>query len=136
MYFFLYLCPIKRLKQILNVFHVLICLNQQVGDEFIPGVSGGERKRCSIGMELIISPPVLFLDEPTTRIQVNASLHPLLSKFQTRVETSDDTPNMLLSCIGWPWPLSHSPRCPANGWYSLSLARCQEPSWRRTTARH
>ncbi|KAK6979228.1 ATP-binding cassette sub-family G member 2-like isoform X1, partial [Biomphalaria glabrata] len=42
------------------------CADTKVGDEFIPGVSGGERKRCSIGMELIISPPVLFLDEPTT----------------------------------------------------------------------
>jgi ATP-binding cassette subfamily G (WHITE) protein 2 len=38
----------------------------KVGNEFIRGVSGGERKRTNIGMELIISPPVLFLDEPTT----------------------------------------------------------------------
>ena len=29
-------------------------------------MSGGERKRTNIGMELIISPSVLFLDEPTT----------------------------------------------------------------------
>jgi len=38
----------------------------QVGTEFIRGVSGGERKRTNIGMELIISPGILFLDEPTT----------------------------------------------------------------------
>uniref|UniRef100_A0A1X7T546 ABC transporter domain-containing protein n=1 Tax=Amphimedon queenslandica TaxID=400682 RepID=A0A1X7T546_AMPQE len=36
------------------------------GTEFICGVSGGERKRTNIGMELIIEPQVLFLDEPTT----------------------------------------------------------------------
>ena len=29
-------------------------------------MSGGERKRTNIGMELIIEPQVLFLDEPTT----------------------------------------------------------------------
>lgn len=29
-------------------------------------MSGGERKRTNIGMELIIEPQFLFLDEPTT----------------------------------------------------------------------
>jgi len=37
-----------------------------VGTEFLRGVSGGERKRTNIGMELIIEPQVLFLDEATT----------------------------------------------------------------------
>jgi len=32
----------------------------------IKGVSGGERKRCSIGVELITNPSLIFLDEPTT----------------------------------------------------------------------
>ena len=38
----------------------------QIGTEFFRGVSGGERKRTNIGMELIIEPQILFLDEPTT----------------------------------------------------------------------
>nr|XP_019596637.1 PREDICTED: ATP-binding cassette sub-family G member 2-like [Rhinolophus sinicus] len=38
----------------------------QVGTQFTRGVSGGERKRTSIGMELITDPSILFLDEPTT----------------------------------------------------------------------
>ena len=46
-----------------NTVHVMW---HQVGTEFLRGVSGGERKRTNIGMELIIEPQVLFLDEPTT----------------------------------------------------------------------
>ncbi len=44
-------------------YYVWFC---QIGTEFFRGVSGGERKRTNIGMELIIEPQVLFLDEPTT----------------------------------------------------------------------
>jgi len=37
-----------------------------IGNEMIRGVSGGEKKRVSIGVELLTDPYLLFLDEPTT----------------------------------------------------------------------
>nr|XP_006630613.2 PREDICTED: ATP-binding cassette sub-family G member 2-like isoform X1 [Lepisosteus oculatus] len=49
------------------------CADTKIGTEFIRGVSGGERKRCSIGMELITSPSLLFLDEPTTGLDANTA---------------------------------------------------------------
>ena len=35
----------------------------QIGDESTRGVSGGQRKRVNIGMELVANPRILFLDE-------------------------------------------------------------------------
>lgn len=37
-----------------------------IGNEFKRGVSGGEKKRVNIGIELVSNPNLLFLDEPTT----------------------------------------------------------------------
>ena len=37
------------------------------------GVSGGERKRTNMGMELIVSPAILFLDEPTTGLDASTA---------------------------------------------------------------
>lgn len=50
-----------------------VCADTRVGDEFTRGVSGGERKRCNVGMELIIAPGILFLDEPTTGLDASTA---------------------------------------------------------------
>lgn len=42
------------------------CRDSVVGNPFMRGVSGGERKRVSIGQEVIINPSILLLDEPTS----------------------------------------------------------------------
>ncbi|XP_067379750.1 broad substrate specificity ATP-binding cassette transporter ABCG2 isoform X2 [Channa argus] len=52
--------------------------DSRVGTQLIRGVSGGERKRTNIGMELIIDPPVLFLDEPTTGLDASTANSVLL----------------------------------------------------------
>lgn len=42
------------------------CRHTRVGGAFIRGISGGERKRTSIGFEILVDPSLLLLDEPTS----------------------------------------------------------------------
>ncbi|KAI4895951.1 hypothetical protein NFI96_018487 [Prochilodus magdalenae] len=63
----------KKVMSIIKDLGLEDCANTKIGTEFLRGVSGGERKRCSIGMELITSPSLLFLDEPTTGLDSNTA---------------------------------------------------------------
>uniref|UniRef100_A0A8C0K5A8 Broad substrate specificity ATP-binding cassette transporter ABCG2 n=1 Tax=Canis lupus dingo TaxID=286419 RepID=A0A8C0K5A8_CANLU len=56
----------ERINKVIQQLGLDKVADSKVGTQFIRGVSGGERKRTSIGMELITDPAILFLDEPTT----------------------------------------------------------------------
>jgi ABC-type multidrug transport system ATPase subunit len=42
------------------------CADTLIGGALIKGISGGQRKRASVGVEIITNPALLFLDEPTS----------------------------------------------------------------------
>lgn len=42
------------------------CADNLIGNWHLRGISGGEKKRLSIALEILTQPPLLFLDEPTT----------------------------------------------------------------------
>jgi ABC-type multidrug transport system ATPase subunit len=55
-----------RVDKLIKELNLKNCQNTKIGSELFKGVSGGERKRTSIGVELITNPSLIFLDEPTT----------------------------------------------------------------------
>ncbi|EEQ98051.1 Protein white, putative [Perkinsus marinus ATCC 50983] len=50
------------------------CQTTMVGNQLTRGISGGERKRTSIGVELITQPSMIFLDEPLTGLDSYAAV--------------------------------------------------------------
>ncbi|KAK7401844.1 hypothetical protein VNO78_13657 [Psophocarpus tetragonolobus] len=57
---------VQKAKAVIDQLGLTKCKDSIVGSPYLRGVSGGERKRVSIGQELLINPSLLFLDEPTS----------------------------------------------------------------------
>nr|QSQ68560.1 hypothetical protein PY_004897 [Puya raimondii] len=62
---------VTALMQELGLEHVA---QSYVGDEENRGISGGERKRVSIAVDVIHDPPILLLDEPTSGLDSRSAL--------------------------------------------------------------
>lgn len=56
----------KRVEILITDLKLTHCRNTMIGGQFVRGISGGEKKRASIGVEIITDPSLVFLDEPTT----------------------------------------------------------------------
>jgi ABC-type multidrug transport system ATPase subunit len=56
----------KLTNRMIEELGLTTCCDTIVGGELIKGISGGERKRTSVGVELVTKPALVFLDEPTS----------------------------------------------------------------------
>lgn len=56
----------ERVDEIIKDLRLHKCQNTKIGGSLFKGISGGERKRTNIGVELVTDPQLIFLDEPTT----------------------------------------------------------------------
>ncbi|GAB4817511.1 hypothetical protein N2152v2_004557 [Parachlorella kessleri] len=61
---------VERAIQILQLEDVR---HELIGNEETRGISGGQRKRVNVGLELVADPLLLFLDEPTSGLDSTAS---------------------------------------------------------------
>lgn len=63
-----------RVQEIIDRLALNQCADTRIGGVMIKGISGGERKRTSIGYELITDPIVILLDEPTSGLDSSTAL--------------------------------------------------------------
>jgi len=63
-----------RVESILKRLGLLECRHTMIGGTARKGISGGEKKRVSIGYELITDPTLLLCDEPTSGLDSSTSL--------------------------------------------------------------
>ncbi|XP_022982857.1 ABC transporter G family member 22-like isoform X2 [Cucurbita maxima] len=83
----------KRAVDVIYELGLERCQDTMIGGSFVRGVSGGERRRVSIGNEILINPSLLFLDEPTsgldstTALKIVQILHEIAEAGKTVVTT-------------------------------------------------
>ncbi|KAL4444675.1 hypothetical protein ABPG77_002492 [Micractinium sp. CCAP 211/92] len=64
---------LERVDNVIKALGLERCRDTIIGDHLRRGVSGGERKRVSVGHELLINPSILLLDEPTSGLDSSAA---------------------------------------------------------------
>ena len=78
---------VKFLMHELGLDHVAMT---RVGDDRVRGISGGERRRVSIGVDVIHDPEVLILDEPTSGLDSTSALQ-IIDMLKLMAETRGRT---------------------------------------------
>ncbi|KAL8045089.1 hypothetical protein ABFX02_08G089700 [Erythranthe guttata] len=78
---------VKSLMHELGLSHVAAV---RVGDDRVRGISGGERRRVSIGVEAIHDPKILILDEPTSGLDSSSALQ-IVDMLKSMAETRGRT---------------------------------------------
>lgn len=69
----------RRVDDTISILHLDKARNTVVGNPMTKGISGGERKRTAIGMEMVVNPGMIFLDEPTTGLDTFTAFTVILS---------------------------------------------------------
>ncbi|KAL6284714.1 hypothetical protein ACE6H2_015643 [Prunus campanulata] len=80
----------SRVKALIQELGLSQVARTRVGDDRVRGISGGERRRVSIGVDVIHDPEVLILDEPTSGLDSTSALQ-IIDMLKSMAETRGRT---------------------------------------------
>ncbi len=64
----------RKAEQVMKFIGLEEVADVKVGNSLCKGISGGQQKRLSLGIELINAPPMLIVDEPTSGLDSDAAM--------------------------------------------------------------
>jgi hypothetical protein len=125
-----------RVEDVIEQLGLAHVAGSRIGSATHRGISGGEARRVSIGLELVGAPDVLVLDEPTSGL--SAPLPPCPPPTD-RTQASTVSPPLAWSPRSWPLRARPNARRPSSPLSTSRPRACTRPStgWRssRTAAR-
>lgn len=69
----------ERVRQVLQMLGLTRCRHVCVGNAEKKGISGGEKRRLSVGVQLLSDPSICLLDEPTTGLDAFTARHVVMT---------------------------------------------------------
>jgi ATP-binding cassette subfamily G (WHITE) protein 2 len=76
----------RAADDMINLMRLQDCVDTHVGDSLTPGISGGQKRRLSIGIDILHQPSVIFLDEPTSGLDSMTALSIIEALKQIAIE--------------------------------------------------
>jgi len=83
----------KRVDELVTTMGLEGCLNTKVGNDFLKGLSGGQKRRLSLGCAFLKDPLVVFLDEVTSGLDAAAAAN--ITHFMQQLA---HTHNVIIAC--------------------------------------
>jgi ABC-type multidrug transport system ATPase subunit len=83
------LAAAEKVEELVREFELQKCINTYVGGQLLKGISGGEKKRLCVAIEMVSDPALIVLDEPTSGLDSNkaARLLTVLRRLASRGRT-------------------------------------------------
>ncbi|KAK5046825.1 hypothetical protein LTR84_007179 [Exophiala bonariae] len=80
---------VERAETLMAALGLKNCADVVVGNELLRGISGGEKRRLSVAIQILADPLILFLDEPTSGLDTStaSSIIDLLHRLATEGRT-------------------------------------------------